>query len=60
MKDQEQWKDLCARAAGEQDPTKLMELTKEIIRLLDEKEIRLKNAARPAAAPPKSSPSPVS
>jgi hypothetical protein len=45
MKDPEKWKELCALAAVEQDPTKLIELTKEIIRLLEEKEQRL-NALR--------------
>jgi hypothetical protein len=34
---------LCERAATEQDPEKLMELVKEINRLLEEKERRLKN-----------------
>ena len=39
--------ELCALVAKEQDPQRLMELTREIIRLLDEKEARLK-ALRPA------------
>ena len=34
---------LCERAVTEQDPEKLMELVKEINRLLEEKERRLKN-----------------
>jgi hypothetical protein len=38
----ELWEDLCAKAAVEQDPEKLMELVKEINRLLDEKDKRLK------------------
>jgi hypothetical protein len=42
MRDQERWKEVCELAAKEQNPTKLMELTKEIIRLLDEKDARLK------------------
>jgi hypothetical protein len=42
MKDHEKWMELCAHAAKEQDPQKLMELTQEIIRLLDEKDARLK------------------
>jgi|ERR1700693_2600326 hypothetical protein len=41
MQDQERWMELCALAAKEQDPAKLVELTKEIIRALDEKEGRL-------------------
>jgi hypothetical protein len=42
MKDKEHWKALCAQAAVEQDPEKLMELVREINRLLIEKEARLK------------------
>jgi hypothetical protein len=42
MKDKEQWMRLCEQAAVEQDPAKLMELVKEINRLLAEKEARLK------------------
>ena len=38
----ERWRILCERAAAEQDPQKLMELVKEIVRLLDEKNERLK------------------
>jgi hypothetical protein len=38
----ELWKELCAQAAVEQDPDKLLALTAEINRLLDEKEERLK------------------
>lgn len=41
----EYWMHLCEQAANEQDPEKLMELVKEINRLLEEKEQRLKNAA---------------
>lgn len=43
MKDYERWKDLCQQAAMELGPQKLAELTKEIIRLLDEKDARLKH-----------------
>jgi hypothetical protein len=32
---EERWRQLCAEAAVEQDPQKLMELVKEINRLLD-------------------------
>lgn len=38
----ELWRKLCEQAAVEQDPEKLLELTREINRLLDEKEARLK------------------
>ena len=39
----EEWQKLCALAAVEQDHEKLLELVKEINRLLDEKEKRLRN-----------------
>jgi hypothetical protein len=39
MKDREKWMELCRQASIEQDPKKLLELTAEIIRLQDEKEI---------------------
>jgi len=35
--DNELWRQLCERAANEQDPTKLMGLANEICRLLDQK-----------------------
>ena len=38
----EHWKALCEQAEVEKDPAKLHELVKEINRLLDEKEARLK------------------
>ena len=38
----EQWKQLCELAAIEQDPERLLALVKEINRLLDEKEKRLR------------------
>jgi hypothetical protein len=38
----EYWMHLCEQAANEQDPHKLMELVKEINRLLEAKEQRLK------------------
>jgi hypothetical protein len=37
----ERWMELCAQAASEQDPERLMELVKEINDLLEEKEQRL-------------------
>jgi hypothetical protein len=50
MKDKEHWKELCAQAAVEQNPEKLMELVKEINRLLEEKEARLKGPFKPEGA----------
>jgi hypothetical protein len=47
MEDQERWKEVCEQAAKEKDPKKLMELAKEIIRLLDEKDARLKHLHQP-------------
>lgn len=38
----EQWQKLCAEAATEQDPQRLMKLIAEIDRMLKEKEQRLK------------------
>ena len=43
----ELWKALCAQAAEEQDPDKLLQLVREINRLLEEKEARLKAAQKP-------------
>jgi hypothetical protein len=40
----ELWRKLCVQAAVEQDPEKLLELTKEINRLLAEKETRLQHS----------------
>jgi hypothetical protein len=37
----ERWRVLCEQAANEQDPVRLMELVREINRLLEEKEERL-------------------
>jgi len=37
----ERWMELCAQAAVEQDPQKLMELVNEILALLEQKERRL-------------------
>jgi hypothetical protein len=37
IENQERWKELCAQIKVEQDPIKLQELTKEIMRLLDYK-----------------------
>lgn len=47
MKDKakERWMELCERAANEQDSAKLLELVKEINRLLDAKTKRLDSEA---------------
>lgn len=39
----EQWQKLCAEAAGERDPERLMKLIQEINRMLEQKEQRLKS-----------------
>jgi hypothetical protein len=43
----ERWQELCRQAATEQDPKRLMELTAEIIRLLEDKEQRLLAKRKP-------------
>ena len=48
----EKWMELCAQAANEQDPEKLMQLIAQINQLLEAKERRLKSS-RPAADHPK-------
>jgi hypothetical protein len=40
MENREKWMELCAQASRELDPEKLIKLTAEIIRLLDEKKKR--------------------
>jgi hypothetical protein len=49
MKGAEKWMELGALAAKEQDPNKLMELTQEILRPLDEKDARLKHLGTPTS-----------
>ena len=44
---EERWRQLCAQAAVEQDPRKLMELVREITRLLAEKYDRAKDEEIP-------------
>ena len=39
---EEKWRELCELARIEQDPERLMVLVKEITRLLEEKQARLK------------------
>lgn len=48
----ERWRMLCEQAAIEQDPSRLLELIREINRLLEEKEQRLQEqrADKPSAA----------
>ena len=46
-KTKERWQELCELASKEQDPAKLMELMKEIDRLLANKLNRLKGAPPP-------------
>jgi hypothetical protein len=46
----ERWIELCGQAAIEQDPTKLLALTNEIIRLLEEKETCLQANRLPTRA----------
>jgi hypothetical protein len=43
-KTKETWEHFCEQAAVEQDPDKLLELVKEINRMLEEKENRLLRA----------------
>jgi hypothetical protein len=47
----ERWMELCEQAAKEQDQVRLSELVKEIDRLLEEKQARLKAARKPAVNP---------
>jgi len=42
MQNEERWRELCAQAAIEKDPVRLIELAKEINQLLIEREARLK------------------
>jgi hypothetical protein len=42
---QEKWRELCAQAAVEQNPKKLLELTKQINELLSGKQHRLDRQA---------------
>jgi len=45
----EQWRQLCELAAIEQDPERLLALVKEINRLLDEKDKRLREKSERSA-----------
>lgn len=59
VNNEERWRELCAQAAVEQDPQKLMELIRDISRLLDEKQSRgrpeRKEASREGGGPPSES-----
>jgi hypothetical protein len=48
----ERWRELCEQVAVEQDPKKLVELTTEIYRLLEEKRRRLQRKLMDATLPP--------
>ena len=45
MTDPEKWKELCAHAAIEQDPQRLLELVKQINEILEQKEMEKKRQA---------------
>jgi hypothetical protein len=47
---QERWKQLCALAAQERDPKKLMLLVQEVNRLLEEQERQKQDLAEHAAS----------
>jgi len=47
MEQREKWLELCELATREHDPQRLVELTSEIVRLLDEKQKTIRAAARP-------------
>jgi hypothetical protein len=44
----ERWRELCELVAVEQDPERLLEMVKEITRLLEEKQARLRR--KPASS----------
>jgi hypothetical protein len=47
---QEKWRELCAQAAVEQNPKKLLELTRQINELLSGKQSRLEQVDKPPQA----------
>jgi hypothetical protein len=51
-KNEERWREVCEQVAVEQDPKKLVELTTEIYRLLEEKRRRLQRKLLDATLPP--------
>jgi len=48
---EERWREVCEQVAVEQDPKKLVELTTEIYRLLEEKRRRLQRKLMDATLP---------
>jgi len=48
----ERWRELCGQVEVEQDPKKLVELTTEIYRLLEEKRRRLQRKLMDVTLPP--------
>ena len=52
---EERWRELCEQVEVEQDPKKLVELTTEIYRLLEEKRRRLQRKGLMDATPPEKS-----
>ena len=51
-KPEQRWRELCAQAAVEQDPEKLMQLVTEITRLLGEQQERAKARKQQPPAKP--------
>ena len=54
-KPEQRWRELCAQAAVEQDPEKLMQLVTEITRLLGEEQERAKAKKQEPPAKPENS-----
>jgi len=51
MEKNQRWRELCAQAAVEKDPDRLMELVAEISRLFDEEHARTHPRARRSDSP---------
>jgi len=54
-KPEQRWRELCAQAAVEQDPEKLVQLVTEITRLLGEEQERAKAKKQESLAKPEDS-----
>jgi hypothetical protein len=54
-KPEQRWRELCAQAAVEQDPEKLMQLVTEITRLLGKEQERAKANKQESLAKPEDS-----
>jgi hypothetical protein len=52
MDGDDRWRQLCAQAAQEQDPDKLIELVSEIISILESKDLPPKNPSAPSISTP--------